>query len=140
MADTRASSHVSVPNYQLEAISDEGLIRVFLLDLGASGRAAKTTYIYGDSVKRLSAFGRELGFPPLALMDKDHVRHWLSFLHQTGNKPATVHVRYRSVNRAKIIPLTSSTHLVSLRLSNLSMNPPTLRLSSRPSAPKVRMR
>jgi integrase/recombinase XerC len=99
MADTRASSHVSVPNYQLEAISDEGLIRVFLLDLGASGRAAKTTYIYGDSVKRLSAFGRELGFPPLALMDKDHVRHWLSSLHQTGNKPATVHVRYRSVNR-----------------------------------------
>ena len=31
-------------------------------------------------------------------MGKDHVRHWLTSLHQKGNKPAAVHVRYRSVN------------------------------------------
>ncbi len=99
MGKTRPSSHVYVPNYQKEPISDEDLTRGFLLDLGASGRSPKTLFIYGDSVKRLSAFGRELGFPPLALMDKDHVRHWLSSLHQNGNKPASVHVRYRSVNR-----------------------------------------
>jgi len=58
------SSHVSVPNYQSEPISDEDLIPGFLLDLGASGRSSKTLFICGDSVKRLSAFGRELGFPP----------------------------------------------------------------------------
>ena len=99
MVNTRPSSHVSVPNYQSEPISDEDLIRGFLLDLSASGRSSKTTFIYGDSVKRLSAFARSLGFPPLATMGKDDVRHWLASLHQKGNKPGAVHVRYRSVNR-----------------------------------------
>ena len=99
MGKTRLSSHVFVPNYEFEGITDEDLTRGFLLDLGASCRSPKTLFIYGDSVKRLSAFGRDLGFPPLALMAKDHVRHWLSSLHQNGNKPASVHVRYRSVNR-----------------------------------------
>ncbi len=74
MVKTRPSSHVYVPNYHEEPISDEDLIRGFLLDLGASGRSPNTLFIYGDSVKRLSAFGHELGFPPLALMGKDHVR------------------------------------------------------------------
>ena len=99
MVKSRPSSHVYVPNYQSEAISDDDLIRGFLLDLGASGRSPKTLFIYGDSVRRLSAFGRELGFPPLALIGKDHVRHWLTSLHQKGNKPATVSIRYRSLNR-----------------------------------------
>jgi len=99
MVKTRLSSQVPVPNYHEEPISDDDSARGFLLDLGASGRSEKTIFIYGDSVKRLSAFGHELGFPPLALMDKDHVRHWLTSLHQKDNKPASVHVRYRSVNR-----------------------------------------
>ena len=99
MSTGTPSSHVSVPNYQLEPISDEDLIRGFLLDLGASGRSSKTIFIYGDSVKRSSSFARDLGFPPLAAMDKNHVRHWLTSLHQKGNKPGAVHVRYRSVNR-----------------------------------------
>jgi len=99
MVKTRPSSHVRVPNYHEEPISDDDLVRGFLLDLGASGRSEKTIFIYGDSVKRLSAFGHELGFPPLALIDKDHVRHWLTSLHQKGNKPSTVSVRYRSVSR-----------------------------------------
>lgn len=99
MVKTRPSSHVSVPNYQEEPISNEDFTRGSLLDLGASGRSEKTLFIYGDSVKRLSEFGRDLGFPPLAMMDKDHVRHWLASLHQKGNKPASVHVRYHSVNR-----------------------------------------
>ena len=93
------SSHVSVANYQLEPISDQDLIRGFLLDLGASGRSEKTLFIYGDSIRRLSAFGHDLGFPPLATMGKDHVRHWLASLHQKGNKPGAVHVRYGSANR-----------------------------------------
>ena len=32
-------------------------------------------------------------------MDRTHLQHWLTSLHQKGNKPATVSVRYRSVNR-----------------------------------------
>jgi integrase len=32
-------------------------------------------------------------------MGKNQVRHWLMSLHQKGNKPGAVHVRYRSVNR-----------------------------------------
>ena len=99
MVSKTSRSHVSAPNYNPEPISDEDLIRGFLLDLGASGRSEKTLFIYGDSVKRLSAFARLTGFPPLATMGKDHVRHWLMSLHKKGNKPGVVHVRYRSVNR-----------------------------------------
>ena len=32
-------------------------------------------------------------------MNRTHIRHWLISLHQKGNKPATVSVRYRSLNR-----------------------------------------
>ncbi|MDP6494969.1 MAG: tyrosine-type recombinase/integrase [Dehalococcoidia bacterium] len=99
MVTKRSRSHVSAPNHALEPISDEDLIRGFLLDLGASGRSPKTLFIYGDSVKRLSAFARDLGFPLLATIGRDHVRHWLMSLHQKGNKPGAVHVRYRSANR-----------------------------------------
>jgi site-specific recombinase XerD len=99
MVKKRPRSHVYAPNYKPEAISDEDLTRGSLLDLGASGRSPKTLFIYGDSVKRLSAFARDLDFPPLAVMDKDHVRHWLLSLYENENKPATVHVRYRSINR-----------------------------------------
>ena len=99
MATRTSRSHTSVPNSSQEPISDEDLIRGFLLDLGASGRKARTAEIYGASVKRLSAFARNMGFPPLATMERDHVRHWLSSLYQAGNKPGGVHVRYRAVNR-----------------------------------------
>ena len=99
MPPKTSRSHTSAPNYQVEPISDEDLIRGFLLDLGASGRTARTAVIYGDSINRLSAFARIMGFPPLAIMGRDHVRHWLSSLYQAGNKPGGVHVRYRAVNR-----------------------------------------
>ena len=32
-------------------------------------------------------------------MDRNHIRNWLTSLHKKGNTPATVSVRYRSVNR-----------------------------------------
>ena len=99
MTGKTSRSHVPAPNYVPEPISDEGLIRGFLLDLGASGRSPNTLFIYNDSVKRLSDFARKMGFPPLATMGRDHVRHWLASMHQAGNKPGGVHVRYRSVNR-----------------------------------------
>ena len=61
MATVRSSSLSSVANFRVELISDEDLLRGFLLDLGASGRKDKTLFIYGDSVRRLSAFRRAMG-------------------------------------------------------------------------------
>ena len=47
----------------------------------------------------LSDFARSLGLPGLASMDRQVIRHCLTSLHQKGNKPATVSVRYRSIIR-----------------------------------------
>ena len=99
MVSETSSSDVSVPNFSREAISDEDLLRGFLLALGAGGRKPKTLHIYEESIQMLSDFTRSLGLPGLATMDRTHVRYWLTSLHQKGNKPATVSVRYRSVNR-----------------------------------------
>lgn len=94
-----SSSDVYAPNYNREPISDDDLIRGFTLALGAGGRKEKTLAIYGKSIVALSDFARSLGLPGLATMDRTHIRHWLTSLHQKGNKPATVSVRYRSLNR-----------------------------------------
>ena len=94
-----SSSDVSAPNYQGESISDEDLIRGFILALGAAARKQKTLIIYEASIRMLSDFARSLGLPGLATMDRTHLRHWLTSLHKKGNKPATVSVRYRSLNR-----------------------------------------
>ena len=99
MVSKSSSSDVSAPNFIREPISDEDLLRGFLLAMGAGGRKEKTLYIYEESVRMLSDFAQSLGLPGLATMDRTHVRHWLNSLHQKGNKPATVSVRYRSVNR-----------------------------------------
>ncbi len=94
-----SKSHVSAPNSNREPISDHDLIRGFELSLGASGRSPKTLRSYTDSIKALSAFARHEGLPPLAVMDREHVRFWLVSLHDKGNKPGTVHLRYRGLNR-----------------------------------------
>ena len=99
MKSRSSSSHVSAPNYNLEPIPDYELIRGFLLALGAGGRKPKTLHIYEESIQMLSGFAQSLGLPALANLDRTHVRHWLTSLHQKGNKPATVSVRYRSLNR-----------------------------------------
>ena len=103
MPPNPSSPHVRAPNSSVrptpEAISDDDLIRGFTLALGASGRKAKTLSIYEKSVQALSAFARDLGLPGLVEMDRTVVRHWLTSLHQRENKPATISVRYRSVNR-----------------------------------------
>ncbi len=100
MLNKSSTSHIYAPNSRHpEPISDESLIRGFLLSLGASGRKQKTLDTYEESIRRLSDFTRKLGFPGLAEMDRTVVRHWLSSLYQNGNKPATVSVRYRSANR-----------------------------------------
>ena len=99
MVSKSSSSDVSAPNFDRESISDEDLVRGFLLALGAGGRKEKTLNIYEESIRMLSDFARSLGLPGLATMDRTHIRHWLTSLHQRGNKPATVSVRYRSLNR-----------------------------------------
>lgn len=99
MQNKPSTSHVYVPNSHPESVSDEDLIRGFLLSLGASGRSEKTLSTYGESLSMLSDFARKLGLAGLAEMDPTVVRHFLTSLHQRGNKPATVSVRYRSINR-----------------------------------------
>ena len=99
MVSKTSSSNVNAPNSGRELISDDDLIRSFVLALGAGGRKSRTLFIYEDSIRRLSEFTRSLGLPGLATMDRIHIRHWLSSLHQHGNKPATVSIRYRSLNR-----------------------------------------
>ena len=107
MAARLSSPHDSAPkvgmrlteNPSPEPISDDDLIRGFTLSLGASGRAEKTLDIYEKSVRMLSGFARDVGLPGLATMNREHVRHWLLSLHQRGNKPGAISVRYRAVNR-----------------------------------------
>ena len=93
MISKTSSSDVNAPNLNREPISDDDLIRGFILALGAGGRKEKTLYIYEESIRMLSDFARGLGLPGLASMNRTHIRHWLTSLHQKGNKPATVSVR-----------------------------------------------
>lgn len=99
MLTKTSSSDVCAPNLSGDSITDEDLSRAFILALAAGGRKPKTLTVYQESVRSLSAFARDLGLPGLATMDRTHIRHWLTSLHQKGNKPATVSVRYRSLNR-----------------------------------------
>lgn len=99
MSNKASTSHVAAPNLRPEAISDEDLLRGFTLSLGASGRKEKTLRTYSDGIRMLSEFARGLRLPGLAEMDRNVARHWLMSLHQKGNKPAGIHVRYRAVNR-----------------------------------------
>jgi len=90
---------VSGPNSNLECKSDDELVRGFLLALGAGGRKQRTLQIYEDSIRMISNFAGSQGLPGLATMERFHIRHWLTTLHQKGNKPSTVSVRYRSLGR-----------------------------------------
>ncbi len=54
-----SSSDVNAPNFNREPISDEGLIRGFILALGAGSRKQKTLTIYEDSIRMLSNFARD---------------------------------------------------------------------------------
>ena len=99
MKNRRPSSHVYAPNFQPEPISNDDLIRGFLLALGGSGRRERTLEIYGQSLKMLSDFVRSNGLPCLVEMQAEHVRFWLKSLYDRGNKHSSVSVRYRAVNR-----------------------------------------
>ena len=58
-----SSSDVCAPNLSGDSITDEDLIRAFILALAAGGRKPKTLTVYQESVRSLSAFARDLGLP-----------------------------------------------------------------------------
>ena len=103
MTSRASSSHVSAPNLRArltpDQASDDELIRDFTLSLGASGGKEKTLVTYEESIRMLSRFAHELGLVGLANTDRKVVRHWLMSLHQKGNKPGAISVRYRACNR-----------------------------------------
>jgi len=99
MISKKSRSHIHASNYLYEPISNEDLIRGFLLDLGATGRVKRTQEIYGNAVRSLSDYARKQGLPPLVAMDRDHVRMWLVSQYDRGNKPGGVSVRYRAAKR-----------------------------------------
>ena len=75
MVSQSSRSDITTPNFKREQVSDEDVIRGFILALGAGGRKQKTLTIYGDSVRMLSVFARDLGLPGLTAMDRTHIRH-----------------------------------------------------------------
>ena len=95
----RTSSHGSAPNFPLEPISDDDLLRGYFLALGAEGRKDKTLVTCQESLDQLRTFARREELPPLIALERDHLRAWLLELRKKGNKPATLSVRYRAVNR-----------------------------------------
>jgi len=68
-------SDITTPNFKREQVSDEDVIRGFILALGAGGRKQKTLTIYEDSIRMLSVFARDLGLPGLTAVDRTHIRH-----------------------------------------------------------------
>ena len=63
MLTKTSSSDVCAPNLSGDSITDEDLIRAFILALAASGRKPKTLTVYQESVRPLSVFARDLGLP-----------------------------------------------------------------------------
>jgi len=75
MVSRSSRSDISTLGFKREPISDEDVIRGFILALGAGGRKQKTLTIYEDSIRMLSVFARDLGLPGLTAMDRTHIRH-----------------------------------------------------------------
>ena len=75
MVSQSSRSDITTPNFKREQVSDEDLIREFILALGAGGRKQKTLTIYEDSIRMLSVFARDLGLPGLTAVDRTHIRH-----------------------------------------------------------------
>ena len=75
MVSQSSRSDITTHNFKREQVSDEDVIRGFILALGAGGRKQKTLTIYEDSIRMLSVFARDLGLPGLTAMDRTHIRH-----------------------------------------------------------------
>lgn len=75
MVSQSSRSDITTPNFKREQVSDEDVIRGFILALGAGGRKQRTLTIYEDSIRMLSVFARDLGLPGLTAMGRTHIRH-----------------------------------------------------------------
>ena len=75
MVSKSSRSDITTPNFKREQVSDEDVIRGFILALGAGGRKQRTLTIYEDSIRMLSVFARDLGLPGLTAVDRTHIRH-----------------------------------------------------------------
>ncbi len=75
MVSKSSRSDITTPNFKREQVSDEDVIRGFILALGAGGRKQRTLTIYEDSIRMLSVFARDLGLPGLTAMGRTHIRH-----------------------------------------------------------------
>ena len=96
-----SSQHPRHPNYLLESEQldlDEDLLTSWQVFLRAEGKSPKTIKGYRGSVRRLLAFTRAQGMPSLARLTREHVAAWMDGLRAAGNKPATIHTRYRGAS------------------------------------------
>lgn len=75
MVSKSSRSDITTPNFKREQVSDEDVIRGFILALGAGGRKQRTLTIYEDSIRMLSVFAQDLGLPGLTAMGRTHIRH-----------------------------------------------------------------
>ena len=75
MVSQSSRSDITTHNFKREQVSDEDVIRGFILALGAGGRKQRTLTIYEDSIRMLSVFARDLGLPGLTAMGRTHIRH-----------------------------------------------------------------
>ena len=96
-----SSQHPRHLNYLLESDQldiDEDLLTSWQVFLRAEGKSPKTIKGYLESVRRLLAFTRTQGMPSLARLTREHVAAWMDGLRAAGNKPATIHTRYRGAS------------------------------------------
>ena len=96
-----SSQHPRHPNYLLESdqlVLDEDLLTSWQVFLRAEGKSPKTIKGYFESVRRLLSFTRAQGMPNLTNLRREHVAAWMDELRSVGNKPATIHTRYRGAS------------------------------------------
>ena len=96
-----SSLHQRTPNFLLDREDsdfDEGLLTSWQVFLRAEGKSPKTIDGYVQSMGRLMKFIRAKGMPGLTQLRREHVAAWMDELRASGNKPATIHTRYRGAS------------------------------------------
>ena len=89
------SMQPSAPNF----LADETIVQGYLLALRASGRAEKTVDTYASALEVLRRFCDDRGMSGIAALSTEHLREFFNHLYKRGNKPASVSVRYRSLQQ-----------------------------------------
>jgi integrase/recombinase XerD len=89
---------VATVHHNVAMTADDSLIMGFLLHLRASGKSPKTETTYRESINIFLRFKRDMGMPDFVSIRPEHLQHFLSHLHDRGNSPATISVRYRALH------------------------------------------